>query len=1728
MNKQFRLAGLIIVLGLVLGLGDWQRQGWAAGQTGLKQVSHKLRKLFSPAAASEALRPATRLTAAPVPAAPMATITVTSLADGVANAANCPHATNCRLRDAIADAASGDTINFSVTGTITLNSGQLSISKNLTIDGPGANLLTISGNATSRVFNIGNFTVAFDGLTIANGRTGGGEPGAGILNGGNLALTSSAISGNVATTNLAGGIYNLNGTLTITNSTISGNAATGNSSGGIDNSNGTVTITNSTISGNSAANLGGGIGTSGGTLTLVNSTISDNSSSSGGRGIHIFSTTVNIRNSLIAGNTGSGSASDVSGTLTSLGNNLIGNNLGATITPTTGDLIGTPAAPINPLLAPLGNYGGTTQTHALLPGSPALNAGNNCVLTNSCANNNIGFNLTTDQRGAGFNRQVGTAVDIGAHESGIVTVTSLADGAANAANCPHATNCRLRDAIAKAASGDMINFSITGTIALTSGELSISKHLAIDGPGANLLTISGNDASRVLNIGNFTVALDGLTIANGRTGSGAPGAGISNQGNLTITSSAVTGNVATTNLAGGIYHQNGTLAIINSTIFGNSATANSSGGIFNGGGTVTIINSTISGNSAANLGGGIGTNVGALTLINSTISDNSSGSGGNGINIISTTVNIRNSLIAENIGSASGPDVFGALTSLGYNLIGNNSGATITPTTGDLIGTPASPINPLLAPLGNYGGPTQTHALLPGSPALNAGNNCVLTNSCASNNLGYNLTTDQRGAGFNRQVGSAVDIGAFESRGFTLAILSGNNQSAGVSSAFANPLRVTVTATGAGEPVTGGKATFTPPGSGASAGIAGNPATISGTTATSGTVTANAIIGGPYNVAASATGATSINFSLTNTNVPPTITAAAALSRQRGSAGTVSTIATVNDGQTPVGSLVVTATTVPAGITVTSITNTAGTITANIAASCTATIGANIVVLTVTDGNSGTATANLTVNVTANTAPTLSYAAAAVNAGSTTTNSPASATDNGSISSFAVQSQGTYTGTISVNASGVVSISNAAPVGSHTITIRATDNCGSTTNATFTLTVNNTPPTITAAAALTRQRGSAGTVNTIATVNDGQTPVGSLVVTATTVPAGIAVTSITNTAGTITANVSAGCAATIGANTVVLTVTDSNSGTATANLIVNVSANAAPSLAYPASSIALGGSTTVSSTTATDNGSITGYSIVSVTPAMTVAPTVNSSGVVSITNAGPFGSHTIVVRATDNCSVTADASFTLSVGCGTIALNPTLLVNGLTFVSYAATLSATGGSGSYIFSLQSGTLPAGLNLNGNMITGTPTMAGASTFTIRATDDNACFGERTYTVNIGSTGLMYYPLARPVRLLDTRPGASSNACFQPNAPIAGGTSRLQPARGTCEGITIPSNATTITGHATTVQSGGGLLTLYPSDAPQPNVTNSNYLANEILNNAFTVGLGASDGAFKIFVSSNTDLVVDVTGYYAPPSAGGLYFHPLPKPIRLLETRQGFTGCQATGAPLQGSTTRTQTGVLTCDGVTIPTGAQALVGNATTTNSAGSGYLTLYPADAAQPFASSSNFAAGVNRNAPFTVGLSLNGEFKIYTAQTTDLVIDVIGYFSTQASDANGQGLLFNSLGSPLRLLDTRAGQTACYTPDAPMTGGTVYTQNTQIACTNLTPTARGLVGNVSALNVTSNGYLTFWPSNATQPTVATSNYQTGRTFNRHFTVGLGTDAAFKRFAATTTDIIVDISGFFAP
>jgi hypothetical protein len=433
----------------------------------------------------------------------------------------------------------------------------------------------------------------------------------------------------------------------------------------------------------------------------------------------------------------------------------------------------------------------------------------------------------------------------------------------------------LRDAIAVTPPGGTVDFQadLTGTIVLTTGELALTKDLIIAGPGADVLTVSGNHASRVFNIRNtFTVTISGMTIADGSAGVGGginndgaltvanctfcgntahstvangAGGGIANGATLTVTDSALSGNAADF-AGGGIWNNGGTLTITGSSLSGNSAragggiasggmliltnsnlSANSAGADGGGGGIenegtgtvtdctltdnsagtgggagifnafaarLTLTNSALSGNSAER-GGGIA-NAGTLTVTSATLSGNSAGGGGGGgivsLNLGTVTVtnstlsgnqanngpgggisnsgglhswNIINTIIAGNT-APTAPDLFGNFDSQGYNLIGSSGGASgFDPS--DLLD-----VDPLLGPLQDNGGPTQTMALLAGSPALNAGDPAQLD------------VPDQRGV--IRSGG--VNIGAYQASASAFVLAAPDTVTAGT------PFDVTVQA----------------------------------------------------------------------------------------------------------------------------------------------------------------------------------------------------------------------------------------------------------------------------------------------------------------------------------------------------------------------------------------------------------------------------------------------------------------------------------------------------------------------------------------------------------------------------------------------------------------------------------------------------------------------------------------------------------------------------------------------------------------------------------------------------------------------------------------------------------------------------------------------------------------------------------------------------------------------
>ena len=293
-------------------------------------------------------------------------------------------------------------------------------------------------------------------------------------------------------------------------------------------------------------------------------------------------------------------------------------------------------------------------------------------------------------------------------------------------------------------------------------------------------------------------AFTGNAVVN--SSSSASGGAINNEvGTLTVLNSTFSGNFVSAPggvIAGGAIANYGTLMIVNSTFSGNSAAASGGGGGIANGGSLTILDSTFSDNTAAVGGGILNNNVGSLTMTDCTISGNSaviSGAGtgygggifteGGPVTLTSCTISansaaaifsgggiyafgtgpvaLRNTIVASNT-APSNPDVDGSISSQGHNLIGNGNGGGPYSAT-DLVGTSAHPIDPQLGPLQDNGGPTQTMALLAGSPALNSGDPAQLG------------IADQRGVARS----GGVNIGAYQASASALVLTVPDTATAG-------------------------------------------------------------------------------------------------------------------------------------------------------------------------------------------------------------------------------------------------------------------------------------------------------------------------------------------------------------------------------------------------------------------------------------------------------------------------------------------------------------------------------------------------------------------------------------------------------------------------------------------------------------------------------------------------------------------------------------------------------------------------------------------------------------------------------------------------------------------------------------------------------------------------------------------------------------------------------------
>jgi hypothetical protein len=375
------------------------------------------------------------------------------------------------------------------------------------------------------------------------------------------------------------------------------------------------------------------------------------------------------------------------------------------------------------------------------------------------------------------------------------TVTNLNDAG------PGSLRQAIADSNAIQTDADTIVFQpgLTGNISLTTGQLNVTGPVTILGPGSGKLAISGNNQSRIFEFDNGSPSLShydlsGMTLTGGQVKTGiqhggaievasetlflrdvviannfASGEGgglfVGHDGFLLMDDCTVNGNISAG--GGGLFLEgDSTASIRTSTISRNNAIGSSTGGgIFYGGGPgLAIENSTISGNTASNNQGGGGIRLfgpGPVRIVNSTIAFNiasftgAGNGGGISVNDFAGPVTLVSTIVADNLKGPEGfyPDIFATGNgdvSADHSLVGDTAGSLVVHFSNSLVN-----VDPRLGRLANNGGPTLTHALLPGSPAINAGLNPA------------GLLTDQRGPGFVRTVGTGTDIGAFEVQSFS-------------------------------------------------------------------------------------------------------------------------------------------------------------------------------------------------------------------------------------------------------------------------------------------------------------------------------------------------------------------------------------------------------------------------------------------------------------------------------------------------------------------------------------------------------------------------------------------------------------------------------------------------------------------------------------------------------------------------------------------------------------------------------------------------------------------------------------------------------------------------------------------------------------------------------------------------------------------------------------------------
>ncbi len=395
------------------------------------------------------------------------------------------------------------------------------------------------------------------------------------------------------------------------------------------------------------------------------------------------------------------------------------------------------------------------------------------------------------------------------------------------------------------------------------------------------------------------------------------------------------------------------------------------------------------------------------------------------------------------------------------------------------------------------------------------------------------------------------------------------------------------------------------------------------------------------------------------------------------------------------------------------------------------------------------------------------------------------------------------------------------------------------------------------------------------------------------------------------------------------------------------------------------------------------------------------------------------------------------------------------------------------------------------------------------------GDENYSPSSGSVTQIVNPVPSPLqfvaitpcRVVDTR---NPNGAFGGPA-IAGNSARSFPLSEGDNPCSIPANAAAYSLNVTVVPQGRlGYLTIWPTGEGQPTASTLNSPDGRVKANAVIIPAGTPSGSVSVYVTNTTNVVLDLNGYFIPANGSTLQFYPL-TPCRIADTR-GPNGSLG-GPSLIGGQER-DFPVLSSDcGLPNTAAAYSLNFTVVPKNNGVVRYLTVWPQGLARPTVSTLNDPTGTNVANAAIVPAGTSGGVATYVTDTTDLLIDVNGYFAAPGTG----GLSFYAL-TPCRVIDTRQnGQ--------PFQGE--LTIQVQDSPCGPPATAEAYVFNATVVPPGHLGYLTLWPDPLQQPTVSTLNAADGAITSNMAIVPNGngkTDA----YASNPTQLIMDISGYFAP